>query len=654
MADGEAVPPQEGGAQPPFSSVGEVLSPTPLFSQVLLGSLKPSAQVFDPVSLPFKPLSLHQGKPSVLFKVSEKESLLANMKYVLVGKLSHGRPPLSTIKQFFAGLKLKGQFNVSLFDHKHIFIELALKVDYTRIWMKLVWFIQQFPMRIFRWDEAFSPTKESVFAPVWIRIEGLPLYLFDAPSLWSIANAIGKPLRIDPYNLSRINLNSARICVELNVTAPLVDSIWITFEDDASSTILEGFWVKVFYDFVPHYCTGCFHIGHDVVVCKRLKEGALNAHIDQKEGEAWMADKVFDRLPQPDHSVKFGVQPAVQHGNGLGRMEMVSKVWKAKRKVPDLVQDVCNNFLQPGDISTFYPTKVATDLDKVDQQGGALPREEVSVASPGQEQVTRSDVEQYRVPATNGTPGNAELMEEAPADGVFVQFADCVELNGEVTADLPSAHLVDTAEQLTSQPSEAQLSMGEVGQTTLVGPVLRATAELPNSDTSEDNEATGPVHTPLRLDEDDGQKGLVVKDFLHHVTALQFKIDQADNEIIDRIGKTPSTSEFLKKKVVSKAYLEEAKAWRWAHGTKDELCDKSVSGKQGQHSNVKHTWADLVDEEEIQQAEKKDQPHEQRHWSATVQVAQFGEATGIVQAALKQLNGADGLRGQRLTFDDKG
>ncbi|GAA0158680.1 hypothetical protein LIER_38708 [Lithospermum erythrorhizon] len=63
MADGEATPPQEGGSQPPLYSVGKVLSPTPLFSQVLQGSPQPSVQVFDPVSLPFKPISLYQGNP---------------------------------------------------------------------------------------------------------------------------------------------------------------------------------------------------------------------------------------------------------------------------------------------------------------------------------------------------------------------------------------------------------------------------------------------------------------------------------------------------------------------------------------------------------------------------------------------------------------
>ncbi|GAA0156915.1 hypothetical protein LIER_43383 [Lithospermum erythrorhizon] len=67
------------------------------------------------------------------------------MKFVLVGKFSHGRPPLNIIKEFFMGLKL----------------------------------------------------------------QGVPLYMFEA-SLLSIANAIGKPLRVHPSNLNRVKLNSAQ------------------------------------------------------------------------------------------------------------------------------------------------------------------------------------------------------------------------------------------------------------------------------------------------------------------------------------------------------------------------------------------------------------------------------------------------------------
>ncbi|GAA0165198.1 hypothetical protein LIER_20661 [Lithospermum erythrorhizon] len=59
-----------------------------------------------------KPISVFQGKPSIIFKASEKSTLLGKMKFVLVGKFSRGRPPMVKIKTFLVGLKLLGSFNV--------------------------------------------------------------------------------------------------------------------------------------------------------------------------------------------------------------------------------------------------------------------------------------------------------------------------------------------------------------------------------------------------------------------------------------------------------------------------------------------------------------------------------------------------------------
>ncbi|GAA0155868.1 hypothetical protein LIER_13496 [Lithospermum erythrorhizon] len=58
-------------------------------------------------------------------------------------------------------------------------------------------------MRIFKWDQQFSPRKESEIAPVWIRIEGLPVYMFVEMPLLSDANAIGSPLRVHPLSVNR-------------------------------------------------------------------------------------------------------------------------------------------------------------------------------------------------------------------------------------------------------------------------------------------------------------------------------------------------------------------------------------------------------------------------------------------------------------------
>ncbi|GAA0156708.1 hypothetical protein LIER_14135 [Lithospermum erythrorhizon] len=45
------------------------------------------------------------------------------MKHVLIGKFSHGRPAIALMKEFFCSLNLKGEYNLSLYDTKHLFIE---------------------------------------------------------------------------------------------------------------------------------------------------------------------------------------------------------------------------------------------------------------------------------------------------------------------------------------------------------------------------------------------------------------------------------------------------------------------------------------------------------------------------------------------------
>ncbi|GAA0172889.1 hypothetical protein LIER_43934 [Lithospermum erythrorhizon] len=111
----------EDGEVPPLIASNVPSSSCPLpnnlsdplsFSKIVQGHKVVSAvPPLDPaalclVSLTLKPLSIFEGKPCVLFKSSEKKTLINNHKFVLIGKFSHGRPPLSSIKVFFAALKL--------------------------------------------------------------------------------------------------------------------------------------------------------------------------------------------------------------------------------------------------------------------------------------------------------------------------------------------------------------------------------------------------------------------------------------------------------------------------------------------------------------------------------------------------------------------
>ncbi|GAA0144993.1 hypothetical protein LIER_44067 [Lithospermum erythrorhizon] len=113
MADGEPPappPPREDGVKESLPDKDMHKS----FSQVVQGNLDKGqnfvklVQQLDSDTFSFKPIARYKGKPSVVFSISEKVSLLEKMNFVLVGKFSHGRPPLNTIKDFFMGLKLQG------------------------------------------------------------------------------------------------------------------------------------------------------------------------------------------------------------------------------------------------------------------------------------------------------------------------------------------------------------------------------------------------------------------------------------------------------------------------------------------------------------------------------------------------------------------
>ncbi|GAA0144373.1 hypothetical protein LIER_04839 [Lithospermum erythrorhizon] len=250
MADGEPPKPP-----PPLeeSVKQSQLSSQILYSDVVKAPSQPYSQqsfelntndthqIFDAESSSLKEISVYQGKPLVVFSFSDKQVLVDKLKYVLVGKFSHGRPPMDTIKKFFVSLKHKG---------------------------------------------------------------------------------------------------TSRICVELDVGKPLLDAILISFKDEVSKNILEKFWVKVFYDEVPLFCSFCSHIGHGTGACKRRLEKFRSG---QGKAEIISADKVFDNMPQPENSTNSTKFEAGNCGSKMGKQIRPSKEWQPVGKhVPNARSNMGN------------------------------------------------------------------------------------------------------------------------------------------------------------------------------------------------------------------------------------------------------------------------------------------------------------------------
>lgn len=77
---------------------------------------------------------------------------------------------------------------------------------------------------------------------------------------------VGKYLKVDNATLKRERLQFARVMVEVDVSATLLDEI--VFENEKG----EDTYVSVKYDWKPSFCMLCKMFGHDDQQCKKKME----------------------------------------------------------------------------------------------------------------------------------------------------------------------------------------------------------------------------------------------------------------------------------------------------------------------------------------------------------------------------------------------
>ncbi|KAL0439292.1 UNVERIFIED_CONTAM: hypothetical protein Slati_2412200 [Sesamum latifolium] len=93
-------------------------------------------------------------------------------------------------------------------------------VEFSRLWLRGEWMFDSFHLRIFKWSSDFDPQIDSPIAPVWIRLPGLPVLIFEKNALFTFAAKIGKSLRMDEPTVDISRPDLARVCIEIDLTAP--------------------------------------------------------------------------------------------------------------------------------------------------------------------------------------------------------------------------------------------------------------------------------------------------------------------------------------------------------------------------------------------------------------------------------------------------
>jgi len=75
--------------------------------------------------------------------------------------------------------------------------------------------------------EFASPNANVERTVVWVRFPGLNLVYYDERFLLAMTSAIGRPVKVDINTLKVERGKFVRVCVEVDLTVPVVGKIWV-------------------------------------------------------------------------------------------------------------------------------------------------------------------------------------------------------------------------------------------------------------------------------------------------------------------------------------------------------------------------------------------------------------------------------------------
>ncbi|XP_050261258.1 uncharacterized protein LOC126706038 [Quercus robur] len=105
-------------------------------------------------------------------------------------------------------------------------IKFSDKSDYDKVLQGGPWFVGEHFLAIKPWEPYFKASKASFSSvALWIRFLELLIEFYDPMVLIEIGSAIGPVLRIDSYTASGSRASFARLCVQIDLSKPLVNLV---------------------------------------------------------------------------------------------------------------------------------------------------------------------------------------------------------------------------------------------------------------------------------------------------------------------------------------------------------------------------------------------------------------------------------------------
>ena len=121
-----------------------------------------------------------------------------------------------------------GRMDVIDLGNDFFLIKFKLKDDLDVVLKEGPQFVGQQFLAIRKWELEFKAEEASLSSVVvWIRLPGLPIEFHEPTILKKIGRAIGPVLRIDSYTANGVKGRFARLCIQVDIEHPLINTVKI-------------------------------------------------------------------------------------------------------------------------------------------------------------------------------------------------------------------------------------------------------------------------------------------------------------------------------------------------------------------------------------------------------------------------------------------
>ena len=206
------------------------------FRDKVLGAQKiPVREKLDLIGNKMARVELVQGNrlmPMLHVKPTIMNGLSVPWKDALVVKVLGKNIGYNTMKTKLENVwKLVGGIDLMDIGHAYYMVKFDGEEDKNKVRNGGPWIICDHYLAVRQWTPDFNASSAKIDKTmVWIRISCLNLVYYDESVLWGLASMVGNPVKVDLHTLKVASGRFARMCVEVDLTQPVVGHVGINGE----------------------------------------------------------------------------------------------------------------------------------------------------------------------------------------------------------------------------------------------------------------------------------------------------------------------------------------------------------------------------------------------------------------------------------------